>query len=119
MFRLMEGVDEADPKGCGAHLYSISKLQCTSDTTCPFLFTTAKANILECNDGTQCDMSVDEKCCATKMKRAKCPPNKPEMCSQEDPTLGDYPCMEKGKCTGGNEHVINLPRPQQHLLLSR
>lgn len=110
VFHLMEGVDKEDPKGCGAHLYSISKLQCVTDSTCPFLFTTAKADILECNDGTQCNMATDgDKCCDAKMKRAKCPPNKPDMCAAEDATLGDYPCMEKGKCPGGTRKCEHPP----------
>ena len=43
--------------------------------------------MLECGDGTTCDMDLDGwNCCASAGGRARCPPDFPHMCAKENPT---------------------------------
>jgi len=111
--KVVEGTDGEDPKHCGAHIYEIAKLQCVSDTTCGFLFTTSTDNMMECNDGSQCDITTDpagELCCSTRLMNAKCPPNFPDMCATQEG--GDYPCKVKNGCPSpGGKRICEVPPP--------
>lgn len=68
---------------------------------CPFLSHNGMQNVLECMDGSMCDVTVDLAgwdCCVLKGGRAKCPANKPKMCAKRSCGTGNYCC--ETDCSG-------------------
>ena len=75
---------------------------------CPWLTPTTVANQLQCRDGSFCmgrhgAGSGSWGCCDQRGKRAKCPPNLPNMCAQPRASFGrtDFSCEESCDSMGG------------------
>jgi len=70
---------------------------------CSWQQTTSVENQLECMDGTLC---IGWSCCSGHGGRARCPPNKPLMCSSKTCGDGDYCC--KASCDEfGGQRICN------------
>jgi len=74
---------------------------------CPWRQDSGEVNILECGDGTRCDVDRDSwGCCTTHHQRLRCPANYPVMCGRELACSGqtDFCCEERLEdCEGGAE----------------
>lgn len=65
---------------------------------CPWAQHSGEDYVLECGDGTRCNVGSEGwGCCATRQQRQKCPQNYPEMCNARE-CSGDYCCAPTGGC---------------------
>jgi len=86
----MHQVDDSESRASRWELYE-------ARDSCKWLTDSGKANVLECVDGSSCNMkSSGEDCCGDHDGRAKCPANLPRMCSAMT-CEGDYCC--KADCS--------------------
>src|SRR3954466_11540577 len=85
----------------------------TVNPTCPFLTSSGQTNIMNCNDGSSCDVITNPagwNCCGAHGGRKQCPLERPVMCG----TLqcnGDYCCETQARCleTYGSVRPCNGP----------
>jgi len=75
---------------------------------CPWVQDSGEDKVLECLDGTRCNINVEGwACCTTHRGRARCPRDTPVMCATLCGGSTEYCCKAPGECT---------PRPCSTLL---
>lgn len=68
---------------------------CQDMEKCPWLFPTLQDKLLQCNDGTFCDIKKDWPCCTNAGGRMRCPNKYPVMCNE--------PCDKTKPRSDGND----------------
>jgi hypothetical protein len=82
------------------HCSNTNARGCTED--CPWLTPTNGDFVLECKDGSTCDVLREGwTCCSERGGRAKCPLAFPLMCAQSNCEDGDYSCANDCDGLGG------------------